>query len=222
MPRARYDELADWYNDVMLDPARHEPLARSAFGLLSRLMGQGRGPVVDIGCGTGLAAETVRALGYKPVGLDLSSDQLRLAKGSLPVVLADAAALPLASGSAYLAYSTFVWSDLDDLGGAMAEVYRVLERGGRYVAVGVHPCFYGSHSQPGPEETVVVHPGYRTSSFLETSPCGSTIRSRVGAWHRPLQELVGDFLAPGFQLMSLAEDGPKSIPTLLGLGLIKP
>jgi ubiquinone/menaquinone biosynthesis C-methylase UbiE len=182
VPRARYDELADWYNELLQDPARHEPLARSAFGLLSRLMGQGRGTVVDIGCGTGLATETVRALGYQPVGPDVSSDQLRLAKKLLPVALADAAKLPRESGSTQIAYSTFVWSDLDDLRGGIAEVYRVLESGGRYVAIGVHPCFYGSHSQPGPEETVVVHPGYRRTSFLETSPSGSTIRSRVGAW----------------------------------------
>ena len=82
MPRARYDELADWYNDVMQDPAGHEPLASSAFDLLGRLMGQGRGTVLDIGCGTGLAVETVRALGYQPVGLDVSSDQSARGQGT--------------------------------------------------------------------------------------------------------------------------------------------
>jgi ubiquinone/menaquinone biosynthesis C-methylase UbiE len=170
VPKARYDELADWYNDLMQDPARHEPLARAAFGLLSRLIGQGQGAVVDIGCGTGLATETFRALGYQPVGLDISSDQLRLAKALLPVALADAANLPLGTASTQIAYSTFVWSDLDDLRKAISEVYRVLKQGGRFVAIGVHPCFYGSHSQPGPEETVVVHPGYRTTSFLGRPP----------------------------------------------------
>ena len=68
MADARYDGLADWYDKVMRDPQRHEPLAVSACRLLTQLAGPGNGLAIDIGCGTGIFAAPVTSLGYKPVG----------------------------------------------------------------------------------------------------------------------------------------------------------
>lgn len=78
MPTAAYDEIADWYeqeflanqqaNDGMADPDR--------LGInhaLRELLGNGSGTCLEIGCGTGVHAATVRKLGWTPVGVDLSA-----------------------------------------------------------------------------------------------------------------------------------------------------
>ena len=220
MPEDRYDGKADWYESVMRDPNQHLPLSASTRELLIALLDRGSGLVLDIGCGTGLMASEVRSLGYEPVGLDISADQLHYARRAMPVIHADAAARPVPNESIGIAFSTFVWSDLDEFSTAIAETYRILRHRGRYVALGVHPCFYGSHSESRGNE-VIVHPGYRDTGFLSTSKFGSTIREQVGAWHRSLETLINEFLAIGFNIARVAEGGPKSIPTILGLDLRK-
>jgi SAM-dependent methyltransferase len=221
-PTSRYETLATWYDEVMTDPGDRNGLAAIAYRLVARLLGPGEGVVLDVGAGTGLSADVLRQAGYRPVGLDLAADQLRIAAGRLPVAQADAAALPLASNSVAAAYSTFVASDLDDFPGAVAEVFRVLAPGGRYVPVCLHPCFDGNHAERRPDETVVQHPGYRDTSYAGPSHFASSVRGKVGAWHRPLADQLNIYLRAGFQLAEVVEDGTDPLPNQLALLLRKP
>jgi ubiquinone/menaquinone biosynthesis C-methylase UbiE len=82
--------------------------------------------------------------GWRVVGVDLSGDQLRVAReqaGAMSVTLvqADAAALPFDDGSFEAVVSLMTHTDLDDPEGAFAEAARVLQSGGRFVYVGPHP-----------------------------------------------------------------------------------
>jgi ubiquinone/menaquinone biosynthesis C-methylase UbiE len=91
---ARYDGLADWYDEYNGPAAEHHGAE------LLHLLGPGTGPCLDLGCGTGHYFAAIRASGRTPVGLDRSADQLRLARGRDPhVIQADAAALPFAAGA---------------------------------------------------------------------------------------------------------------------------
>jgi len=65
--------------------------------VLRDLLGPGRGPCLELGCGTGAHAERIRRLGRTPLGVDLSAGMLRHAAARLPVVLGDATALPTAA-----------------------------------------------------------------------------------------------------------------------------
>ncbi len=74
-------------------------------GLVERVVGEARGSrvVLDVGCGTGLAALRLASGGVEVVGVDLSWGQLCVLRGKargLPVHLVecDAAALPLRGG----------------------------------------------------------------------------------------------------------------------------
>jgi ubiquinone/menaquinone biosynthesis C-methylase UbiE len=124
---ARYDGHADWYDGWARSAgAEVMAVARAALG---ELLPSGPGQAVDIGCGTGVHAEFMRDRGFRVVGLDYSADQLRLARGRLPVARADARALPLRSGSVSLVFSMFTHTDLDGFDRLVAEAVRVLEPG---------------------------------------------------------------------------------------------
>lgn len=228
-PRARYDGLASWYDGVMTDPEDRRGLATIAFGIVADLLGpagaaeNAAGSVVlDLGTGTGLSAAPLRAAGYQPVGLDLSVDQLRIAAARLPVAQADAARLPLADNSVPAAYSTFVSSALDDFEGAVAEVYRVLVPGGRYVPVCLHPCFDGNYAEKRQDGTVVQHPGYRDTGYAAPGYFASTVRGKTGSWHRPLAAQLNAYLQAGFEVLRVVEDGTDPLPNQLAFLLRKP
>src|SRR5215207_9550723 len=95
---AAYDEIADWYEREFLGVlSADDPLGITR--ALTTLLGTGSGACMDIGCGTGVYAEHVDALGWTPVGVDLSAGMLRHASGRLPVVRADAKRLPVRDAS---------------------------------------------------------------------------------------------------------------------------
>lgn len=219
---ARYNGISTWYDQAMQDVGTRGELGAAGFALLAELIGPGSGVAVDIGCGTGLSASTARRLGYAPLGVDLSFDMLSHALSRLPVIQGNAAQLPLASNSVPLAYSTFTTTDWDDLSGALAEIHRVLKPGGRYVSIAVHPCFYGGYAEPLADGGVRLSPGYHVSSYHPPAVHKSAVRSRVGAWHRPLVEVFNSILGANLRIECIAEGGPKALPEILAISAIKP
>jgi len=72
-----------------------------------------------------------------------------------------------------------------------SELRRVLNPGGRFVYLGVHPCFGAPAVERRPGEPALLHPEYRLAGWQTESrhfsPTG--IRSRVGINHLPLNVL---------------------------------
>jgi demethylmenaquinone methyltransferase/2-methoxy-6-polyprenyl-1,4-benzoquinol methylase len=133
-PIARYDGLADWY-DAFVHGEGREWTARVEV-LLRPLLGTGRGRCLDLGCGTGAFLPLIAELGWSPVGVDVSADQLRVARASAgdlveDLVQADAAALPFADGSFDAATVGFGIRNVADLERGLTELRRVLRPGGR-------------------------------------------------------------------------------------------
>ncbi|MGO9149571.1 MAG: ubiquinone/menaquinone biosynthesis methyltransferase [Acidimicrobiales bacterium] len=88
--------------------------------------------VLDIGCGTGDLARSLRRKGHRPVGIDLSFGMLTAARaGGAPLVQADAAQLPTKSTAADAVVSGFAVRNFADLTSVMNELGRVLGPGGR-------------------------------------------------------------------------------------------
>src|SRR5262249_2848286 len=69
---ARYDGLADWY-DEEFQPA---PLENATWAAVRRLLGRGVGALVDVGCGTGAYSAALAELGWNVTGVDVSEDML--------------------------------------------------------------------------------------------------------------------------------------------------
>lgn len=214
---ARYDGFADWYDAELADTE----LGQSARHIVARLLGDGSGRVVDVGCGTGLLAVALGRLGWSVTGIDISEDQLRLARArGVDAQLADAHELPFSDGSFDGAVSFFTHTDVDNFALVLKEIARVVKRGSPVVYVGVHPCFVGPHSRFAfAEGTPVLHPGYwRTRRYTEApgiSPTG--LRAKVGATHLTLGLFMQAFLEAGFRLEHFEEPGGREYPYLVAL-----
>jgi ubiquinone/menaquinone biosynthesis C-methylase UbiE len=97
---------------------------------------------LDIGCGAGRLSRELSALGHAVVGVDFAPALIRRAQElapELPFVEADAAALPLTTGSADLAIAYMSLMEMDDLDAVVTEAARVLIPGGVFAFVVVHP-----------------------------------------------------------------------------------
>lgn len=214
---ARYDGFADWYDAELANTEGGEAARR----IVARLLGNGSGRLLDLGCGTGLLAVSLARLGWSVTGVDISEDQLRLARArGVDGQVGDARELPFSHSTFDAAVSFFTHTDLDDFALALKEVARVLKPGSPFVYVGVHPCFVGPHSRFVFAEGIpVLHPGYwRTGRYTEApgiSPAG--LRAKVGATHLTLGLFIQAFLEAGFRLEQFEEPGGREYPYMVAL-----
>jgi ubiquinone/menaquinone biosynthesis C-methylase UbiE len=216
---ARYDGIADWY-DAQFQPA---PLESEAWEILTRLLGEPVGSVLDVGCGTGSYTAALAERGWDATGVDISEDMLRRARArGVTAVQADATSLPFGDESFDAAVSVFTNTDVDDLAAFVGEIARVLRPGAPLVYLAVHPCFVGPHSKYDSERGIPeLHPGwYRRVGRYSESPGvwrESGVRMRVGATHLPLDRFLQTFLDAGLHLERVEEPEEHEYPIALAL-----
>src|SRR5436190_2235378 len=111
MSEARYDSVANWYDAEFAS----SELGASALRIVLRLLGDGPGRLLDLGCGGGLNALAFAEHGWTVTGVDVSTAQLEFARGrGVEVVEANAAALPFGDASFDAVVSVFTHTDIDD------------------------------------------------------------------------------------------------------------
>jgi SAM-dependent methyltransferase len=107
---------------------------------LTRAVSPGARLVLDVACGSGPVAKTLRARpGQRTpviVGVDVSTAELHLAvaTGATPVLRADAASLPFRPGCFDAVSCSMGLMVVSDLGAALGQICRVLRPGGVFVA----------------------------------------------------------------------------------------
>jgi ubiquinone/menaquinone biosynthesis C-methylase UbiE len=176
--------------------------------------------VIDLGCGEGRGSRELRALGHRVVGADYSPTLTRAARVScpaIPVLQADAAALPFAGQSADLVVACMSLLDFDDFGGAVAEIGRVMRPGGQLCLAIVHPFISAQD-----EDTLHAASFGFSRPYLQTR--GYTDRvERDGlamtfsSTHRPLSAYTAALTGQGLAITALTEHGDGVIPWLLAM-----
>ena len=189
--------------------------------LRAMLPGPGGGPVIDVGCGEGRAARELVNLGYQRiVGVERSPTLAAAAAAAspgVPVLIGDAAALPVADASADLVLACMSLLDVDDFTGAVSEIGRVLRPDGALCLAVVHPF-------ASAEDVSSMHTGdFRVSDrYLDQRRYIDSIE-RDGlamtftSMHRPLSAYTSALFANGMAITALTESGGGTVPWLLAL-----
>jgi SAM-dependent methyltransferase len=133
--RACYDAVAREYAERFAGELAHKPLDRELLGRFASEV-DGRGDVVDLGCGPGQTTAFLHGCGVNVRGVDLSADLLREARQRHPGIAFEAGdmlALPMAGDSlgGVIAFYAIVHLSPAGLRQALAEMHRVLRPGGR-------------------------------------------------------------------------------------------
>ena len=172
-----FDRAAGYYD-------RTRGMSPEATARLVEVLGEelrGRGPVLEVGVGTGMIALPLAAAGIPIRGMDLSREMLaklveKAAGAPLPLVRGDATALPFREGAFGAAVMRHVLHLVPAWEGAVREVLRVVASGGvLLVSHGTYPEPYLGLFRRFVEETslerpwVGLPPGYeeRLDQLLE-------------------------------------------------------
>lgn len=124
-----FDRAADYYDRTRT--VSPEAMRATIEMLVSEI--GGRTPCLEIGVGTGRIAVPLEEAGVPVVGLDLSRPMLAKARGKsrdLPLVEADATALPVAAGAFGSAIGSWVLHLVADIGVTVSELMRAVRPGG--------------------------------------------------------------------------------------------
>lgn len=166
--------------------------------------------VLEIGCGSAPCARWLAGQGARPVGLDLSRAMLErglavMARGGprVPLVQADAEALPFADASFDLACSAFgAVPFVADSALVMREVGRVLRPGGRWVFSVNHPMRWIFPDDPGPAGLTATIPYFDRTPYVEVD--GDDVPTYV-EHHRTIGDRVREIVAAGLVVEDIVE-----------------
>jgi SAM-dependent methyltransferase len=198
IPNARYDHIADYYDERMGDNVTE---ASVLLDLLEPIAGK---RILDLACGQGrVTRELARRDAGLAVGLDISPRLIAIARerheerhSGVRYVVGDASAkdaLREDGGLFDAVVCHMALTDFQDLDGALATVARVTVDGGSFVFSMLHPCF------PGIPDRVLGSwdptRGYRAEGWWSTGGIG--IRGKVGSYHRSLATILNMLIEHG-------------------------
>lgn len=212
--RTWWDAEADGYlaeHGAFLGDARFvwgpEGVSEADLGLLGDVAGE---RVLEVGAGAAQCSRWMLAAGAEPVALDLSGAMLRrgatLGRDAglpVPLVQADAAALPFADASFDIAFSSYgALPFVADSARVHREVARVLRAGGRWVFSVTHPVRWAFPDDPGPAGLTATHSYFDRTPYVEQGEDGA---ATYVEHHRTLGDRVREITAAGLALVDLVE-----------------
>jgi SAM-dependent methyltransferase len=196
----------------------HDGFAAGTWPELQAVLPPAGGLTIEIGCGEGRVGRELLRLGHRVVGIEQSPTLARAARQAeppIPVLRADAAALPVADGVASLVVACMSLLDIDDLDMAVKEAARVLRPRGQLCMAIVHP-FASAEDRAswGTDVPMLTEPYLRERRYedhIERDGLSMTFVSQ----HRPLSAYVNALADAGFMMSALREFGRRPIPWLL-------
>ena len=177
----------------------------------ARLLGEVRGrDVLEIGCGAAMCSRWLVGQGARPVACDISAGMLGHARAAarrtgiaVPLVQADATALPFATAAFDVVFTAFgAVPFVADSAAIMHEAARVLRPRGRWVFATTHPIRWSFPDDPGPDGLTATMPYWDRTPYVEFAADGSPTYVEH---HRTLGDRVREIATAGFRLVDLVE-----------------
>lgn len=175
------------------------------------LLGDVRGRrILEVGCGAAACARYLSHHGADPVAFDLSAGMLAHAAAgnartdiAVPLVQADACALPFRDASFDVACSAFgAVPFVADSARLMREVARVLRPGGRWVFSVTHPMRWIFLDDPGPAGLLAHQSYFDRAPYVEVD--GDGVPAYV-EHHRTMGDRIREIVAAGLVLRDVVE-----------------
>jgi len=128
-------------------------------------------------------------------------------KASIPVIIGDAANLPIADASVDCVVAFMALQDIDDMRGAVTEIARVLQDGEKLALAIVHPMYSGGKfdTARGSEKNFVIKRSYFKPELLVSHGSQGNLTVTFYREHRPLQAYFSALLDAGFTIEQLRE-----------------
>ena len=170
---------------------------------------------LDVGCGEGRGGRRLAADGHHLSGIDSSPTLLELAReagGYEELVCGDAAKLPWDAHSFDLAVAFMCLQDIEDMPGAIDEIARVLDPGGRLCLAIVHPL------NRAPERLENYFDEQRFADELERDG----LRMTFEGIDRPFEAYTRALTRAGFLVEELREPRPSAADVAAAPELAKP
>jgi SAM-dependent methyltransferase len=163
--------------------------------------------ILEVGAGSAMCSRWLAGVGARPVAFDISIGMLQHARLAadppVPLVQADAQRMPFADHAFDIAFSAFgAIPFVDDSGGVMQEVARVLVEGGRWVFSTTHPIRWSFPDSPGTDGLNATMSYFDRSAYVEFDATGE---ATYVEHHRTLGDRVRELNAAGFRLLDLIE-----------------
>ncbi len=211
MVRDLWESHAGWWHEHFTEGADIEYVEQIIPAVVERC--HGARFVLDVGGGEGQVARAITAaLGVDVLVVEPSEAQVRRARAlRTPVVRGAAEALPIASASVDTVTVVLVLEHVLDLEGALSEIARVLEPGGRLVLALNHPLIQVPDS--GLVEDVELGETYwRFGHYLREDATVEEVAAGVYIpfVHRPLSSYLSAALAAGLDLREFSELAPPA------------
>ncbi len=219
-----WGKVASWYeNTISAEKSTQKDLILPEllkFFPLENLNGKS---VIDLGCGTGFfLKEFLKAKTEKSLGIDVDTELLELANENLRQEIADnkvslmkvdATDLKgIGDKSFNVAFAIESIPNIKDLKLFAKEVSRILEVGGKLIAVVNHPSFRVPQSadwyfdKDKQAQGRVVYK-YKTSHTIkiDMNPGSKVDKVYTYTFHRPFEEYMNTFIKAGFSLSFMKE-----------------
>ncbi len=175
------------------------------------LLGDVRGArVLEVGAGAAQCSRWLAGRGAEVLASDAAPGMVTrsreldaLTGASVPVLVADARALPLASGSMDVVFTAFgAIPFVPDPGRVHAEAARVLRPGGRWVFAVVHPARWMFPDDPAASGTTIARSYFDRRPYAELGRGGDV---RYAEYHRTIGDHVADVVGAGLVLDAVVE-----------------
>ncbi|WP_284645115.1 class I SAM-dependent methyltransferase [Paenibacillus silviterrae] len=202
-----YDSFAEQY-DAMVKQGVPRKVHKYIVEQVSKEMDLSGKELCDLGCGQGELADRLQRLGARVTGVDYSHAMLDLARKLTAEVLwvrDDAMTLRTLQDESFdVVVSSIMLMDLPDHEAVFRQSHRILKHGGIMIWLVMHPCFQSPFSHPLDDGARKV---YQYAPQFWKSHGTGTLRSTLGAYHRPVAEYLNGFMGAGFALKRVLEPG---------------